>query len=286
MLLLSLLFPMKAAIRVGPGDLQHRERGPPVEPDGPPEEGPVPAEIDLPERDLLTIDNVRLTLAVSQDSVGGGLRPESVEHAVRGVNIESEQGEFRCPVSVCAADRVSETRTDLVLGNHYDVPSMLLHILDDRQIHAVRFVPVTVFMAEDAAALERITSHVQRLRGKRLIRTAGFRTKPSSSVTAPQDLCQNRVWAALFTTSDSTVPWHCSIGRRGLGTTPSVRDGRCGGRCRVGRRRCGGSGGAGWWRCPCRWPRRWCPRWRRWSPVVPGRGECAGCGAIAVVWCR
>ncbi|GGY56321.1 hypothetical protein GCM10010342_50190 [Streptomyces anulatus] len=23
----------------------------------------------------------------------------------------------------------------------------------------------------------------------------------------------------LFTTSDGTVPWHCSIGRRGLGTT-------------------------------------------------------------------
>lgn len=135
MLLLSLLFPMKAAIRDGP-------------------EGSVPAEIDLPERDLLTIDNVRLTLAVSQDSVGGGLCPESVEYAVHGVNVESEQGELRRPVSVSEADRVCETRTDLVLGNHYDVLSMLLHILDDRQIHAVRFVPVIVFMAEDAAALE------------------------------------------------------------------------------------------------------------------------------------
>ncbi|MFE7788735.1 hypothetical protein [Streptomyces sp. NPDC057460] len=46
--------------------------------------------------------------------------------------------------------------------------SVLLHILDDRQIRAVRFVSVTVVMAENAAALERIISHVRRLRGERV----------------------------------------------------------------------------------------------------------------------
>lgn len=41
---------------VGPRNVQHGERRPPVEPDGPAEERPVPAEIDLPERDLVTVD--------------------------------------------------------------------------------------------------------------------------------------------------------------------------------------------------------------------------------------
>ncbi len=68
---------------------------------------------------------------------------------------------------------LGESRTDLVLGKQHDVPSVLLHILDDRQIHAVRFGPVTVVMAADAAALERIISHVRRLRGGRLRRQPG-----------------------------------------------------------------------------------------------------------------
>lgn len=54
------------------------------------------------------------------------------------VDIEPEHGEFRSAVSVREADRVGESRTDLVLGNHHDVTSVLLHILDDRQIRAVR----------------------------------------------------------------------------------------------------------------------------------------------------
>lgn len=196
--LISLFFPREAVIHVGPGNLQHRKRRPPVEPDGLPEEGPVPAEIDLPERDLVAIGNVKMPLAVSQYSTLGGLRSEPVEHAVHGVDIESEHGEVRYAVSVREADRVGESRTDLVLGNHNDVPSVLLHILDDRQIHAVRFVSVTVVMAEDAAALERIISHARRLRGERLSQAAGVRDNPfnrttsSPSATAPQDLCQNR----------------------------------------------------------------------------------------------
>jgi hypothetical protein len=36
-------------------------------------------------------------------------------------------------MSVRQPDRVGESRTDLVLGNHHDVPSVLLHVLDDRQ---------------------------------------------------------------------------------------------------------------------------------------------------------
>ncbi|MGW0694123.1 hypothetical protein [Streptomyces sp. NBC_01602] len=52
------------------------------------------------------------------------------------------------------ADHVGESRTDLVLGNHHDLTSVLLRILDDRQIRAVRFVSVTVVMAENAAALD------------------------------------------------------------------------------------------------------------------------------------
>ncbi len=196
----SLFFPVKTVIRVGPRDLQNREGRSSVEPDGPPEEGPVPAEVNVPERDVVTVDNARVPLAVSQYSARGGLLSDAVEHAVHGVDIESEHGELRSAVSVCEADRVSESRTDVVLGNHDDVPSVLLHILDDRQIHAVRFVPVAVIMAEDAAAPERISSHMRRLRGERSGRTAGLATTPSierrgPSATGPQDLCQNRDWA-------------------------------------------------------------------------------------------
>jgi hypothetical protein len=195
--LLSLFFPMKAVILVGPRNLQHGKRRPPVEPDGPSEEGPEPAEIHLPERDLVAVGNVRMPLAVSQHSARGGLLSEPVEHAVHGVDIEPEHGEFRRAVSVGEADRIGESRTDLVLGNHHDVPSVLLHILDDRQISAVRFVPVTVVVAEDAAALERIISHSRRLRGERSSQAAGVRgcplnrTASSPSATTPQDLCQN-----------------------------------------------------------------------------------------------
>ncbi|MFJ7201727.1 MULTISPECIES: hypothetical protein [unclassified Streptomyces] len=79
------------------------------------------------------------------------------------MDIEPEHGEFRSAVGVREADRVGESRTDLVFGNHHDVPSVLLHVLDDRQIHAVHFVPVAVVMAEDTPALERIISHVRRV---------------------------------------------------------------------------------------------------------------------------
>lgn len=173
---LSLFIPVKSVIRVGPRNLQHRERRPPVEPDGPSEESPVPAQINLPERGLVTVDNVTMSLAVSQYSARGALLSEPVENAVHDVDIESEHGQLRCAVSVREADRVGESRTDVVLGNHHDVPSVPLHVLDDRQIHAVRFVSVTVVTAEDAAALERIISHTRRLRGECSSRTAGLVT--------------------------------------------------------------------------------------------------------------
>ncbi len=71
-------------------------------------------------------------------------------------------------------------------------------MLDDRQIHAVRLIPVAVVMAEDTAALERIISHVRRVRGEHSRRPIGARTPlnrttPSPSATVPQDLCQNPV---------------------------------------------------------------------------------------------
>lgn len=69
--LFSLFLPMKAVIHVGPRNLQHGEWRQPVEPDGPAEERPVPAEIDLPERDLVTVDNVRMPLVLSQCSARG-----------------------------------------------------------------------------------------------------------------------------------------------------------------------------------------------------------------------
>lgn len=194
--LFSLLIPVEAALGIRPRNLQHRKRRPPVEPDGLSEEGPIPATINLPERDLIPVDNIRMALTVRQCLARSSLLSERVEHAVHDVNIEPEHGEFRSTVRVREADRVGESRTDLVFGNHHDVPTVLLHMLDDRQIHAVRFVPVAVVMAEEAAALERIISHVRRVRGERSRRAtrAGTplnRTTPSPSATAPQDLCQN-----------------------------------------------------------------------------------------------
>ncbi|RPK72070.1 hypothetical protein EES45_33885 [Streptomyces sp. ADI97-07] len=133
----------------------------------------MPAAIDLPERDLIPVDNIRMALAVRQHFACGGLLSERVKHAVHGVDIEPEHGEFGSAVGVREADRVGESRTDLVFGNHHDVPSVLPHMLDDRQIHAVRFIPVAVVMAEDTAALERIISHVRRSRGERSGRATG-----------------------------------------------------------------------------------------------------------------
>ncbi|GGX69208.1 hypothetical protein GCM10010515_40960 [Streptomyces fructofermentans] len=86
---------------------------------------------------------------------------------MHGVDIEPEHGEFRTAVGVREADRVGESGADLVFGDHHDVPSMLPYMLGDRQIHAVRIVPVAVVVAQDAAALERIVSHVRRVWGER-----------------------------------------------------------------------------------------------------------------------
>lgn len=90
--LLSLFFPMEAVVRVGPRNLQHGKRWPSVEPDRPSEEGPVPAEIHIPECNLVTVDNVRMPLAVSHHSTRGYLRSKPIEHAVHGVDIQSEHG--------------------------------------------------------------------------------------------------------------------------------------------------------------------------------------------------
>lgn len=201
---LSLFVPVKSFMRVGPRNLQHRERRPPVEPDGLSEEGPVPAQINLPERDLLTVDNVRMSLAAGQYTARNGLLSEPVENAVHDVNIESEHGELRCVVSVREADRVGESRADVVLRNHHDVPSVPLHVLDDRQIHAVRFSSVTVVMAEDAAALERIGSHTRRLRGEWLSRPAGLVITLYSNDTVT--LCDRSPRSVPEPRSDVTVP--------------------------------------------------------------------------------
>lgn len=131
-----------------------RATGPPVGPRGPPEEGSVPAGIGLPERDLVTVDNLGMSLAFSLYGTRGGLCSEPVERVVYGVDAESVHGEFRSAVSVREAGRVGESRTDLVLGSHLDVLSVLLHIFDDRQIRVVRLVLVAVVMAEDTAVLE------------------------------------------------------------------------------------------------------------------------------------
>ncbi|AYG85217.1 hypothetical protein DWB77_07434 [Streptomyces hundungensis] len=63
------------------------------------------------------------------------------------------------------ADGVRESRADPVLGDHDHMPAMLLHVRIDRQVHLVGFAAVAVVMAQNAAALERITSHTRRLRG-------------------------------------------------------------------------------------------------------------------------
>ncbi len=64
--LVSLLIPVETAFGIGPRDLQHGERRPPVERDGLPEEDPAPAAINLPERDSMTGDNIRMALTVGQ----------------------------------------------------------------------------------------------------------------------------------------------------------------------------------------------------------------------------
>lgn len=174
--LVSLRIPMETVLGIRPRNLQHGERRPPVESNGLPEEGPVPAAIYLSERDLMPDDNIRMALTVRQCFARGGPLSEGVEHAVHGVDIEPEHGELRSAVHVREADRVGESRTDLVFGNHHDVPSVLPHMLDDRQIHAVRFVPITVVMAEDTAALERTISHARRVRGERSRRETGVGT--------------------------------------------------------------------------------------------------------------
>lgn len=103
------------------------------------------------------------------------------------MDIETEHGEFRPAMSVREADRVGESRPDLVFGNHHDVPSVLLHMLDDRLIHAGRFVPVAVVMAEDAAAVERISSHVRRVRGEHSRRATGVWTPHSNGSVTLRD---------------------------------------------------------------------------------------------------
>ncbi len=80
----------------------------------------------------MTGDSIRMALAVRQCFAHGGLRSECVEHAVHGVDIKPEHGGFRSAVRVRETDRVGESRTDLVFGNHHDVPSVLPHMLDDR----------------------------------------------------------------------------------------------------------------------------------------------------------
>lgn len=194
--LASLFTPVETALGIRPRDLQHGERWPPVEPDGQSEESPVPAAINLPERNSMSVDNIRMALAVRQCFARGRLLSECVEHAMHSVHIEPEHGEFRSTVSVREADRIGESRTDLVFGNHHDVPSVLLHMLDDRQIHAIHLVPVTIVTAQDTAALKRIVSHVRRVRGARSrqatgVRTPLNRTRSSPSATTPQDLRQN-----------------------------------------------------------------------------------------------
>lgn len=134
----------------------------------------MPATINVPECDSMAGDNIRMALAVCQCFACGRPLSERVEHAMHRVDIEPAHGEFRSAVCVREADRVSESRTDLVFGNQHDVPSVLLHMLDDRQIHAIRFVPVAVVMAEDTTALERIISHVRRVRGEPLCRATGL----------------------------------------------------------------------------------------------------------------
>lgn len=49
--LVRAFIPVETAFGIRPRDLHYRERWPPVEADGLPEEGPVPAAINLPERE-------------------------------------------------------------------------------------------------------------------------------------------------------------------------------------------------------------------------------------------
>lgn len=54
--LVRALIPVETALGIRPRDLHNRERRPPVEADGLPEESPVPAAINLPERDSMADD--------------------------------------------------------------------------------------------------------------------------------------------------------------------------------------------------------------------------------------
>jgi hypothetical protein len=91
------------------------------------------------------------------DAVKAGLTLDWSSRSIEA-DTEPEHGQFRSAVSVREAYRVGESRTDLVFGNHHDMPSVLLHMFGDRQIRAVRFLPVAVVMAGDAEARERIIS--------------------------------------------------------------------------------------------------------------------------------
>lgn len=166
-------FPVKTPVRVRPCHLQDRERSPSVEPNGPPEEGSVPAKIDPPESDLPTVDDAPMLLAVSQDRARRGHLAKPVEHAVHDVDIEPEHCKLRCTVRVGQTDRVSKPRADLILGDHHHVPSVVLYVADDRLLNLICLRPVTVVMAQDTAALEWITGHAWRVRGERSSRATG-----------------------------------------------------------------------------------------------------------------
>ncbi|GGM97655.1 hypothetical protein GCM10011578_018130 [Streptomyces fuscichromogenes] len=69
---------------------------------------PVKAVSHVGPRNLVTVDDLRMPLAVSRFGARGGLRSEPVEHVVHGVDIEPEHGELRCAVSVRETDRVGD----------------------------------------------------------------------------------------------------------------------------------------------------------------------------------
>ncbi|MEU1350354.1 hypothetical protein [Streptomyces sp. NPDC005795] len=78
--------------------------------------------------------------------------------------------------------------------------STVLTSVEDHRV--VDFVPVSVVMAEDTTALERIINHVRRVRDELLCRATGAwtllnRTVPSPSAMARQVLCQNLQTAAF-----------------------------------------------------------------------------------------
>lgn len=107
------------------------------------------------------------------------------QHAVHGVDVESEHGELKHAVRVRQPDRAGESRTNLVLRNHHDMPSVLLHTPDDRQTNTPCPAPVTAVMTQDAATPEQIISHARRLRGEHSSRTARARDHPPDRTTPP-----------------------------------------------------------------------------------------------------